>query len=171
MKEPRAEDGKPRAESHEPRATSGVNMAIEVAGIRMQNPLLTASGTFGYAQEFERYLDLNRLGGLVVKTITRLPRPGNPAPRITETPAGMLNAIGLLNVGIDVFIREKLPYLRTLAPPLIVNVAGESAEDFRELTKRISVRAIDFEFQQWPKWLNSSLAPYGASVGVGYKIF
>jgi len=138
MKEPRAEDGKPRAESHEPRATSGVNMAIEVAGIRMQNPLLTASGTFGYAQEFERYLDLNRLGGLVVKTITRLPRPGNPAPRITETPAGMLNAIGLQNVGIDVFIREKLPYLRTLAPPLIVNVAGESMEDFRELTKRIS---------------------------------
>ena len=138
MKEPRAEDGKPRAESHEPRATSGVNMAIEVAGIRMQNPLLTASGTFGYAQEFERYLDLNRLGGLVVKTITRLPRPGNPAPRITETPAGMLNAIGLQNVGIDVFIRDKLPYLRTLAPPLIVNVAGESVEDFRELTKRIS---------------------------------
>ena len=138
MKEPRAEDGKPRAESHEPRATSGVNMAIEVAGIRMQNPLLTASGTFGYAQEFERYLDLNRLWGLVVKTITRLPRPGNPAPRITETPAGMLNAIGLQNVGIDVFIREKLPYLRTLAPPLIVNVAGESMEDFRELTKRIS---------------------------------
>lgn len=138
MKEPRAEDGKPRAESHEPRATSGVNMAIEVAGIRMRNPVLTASGTFGYAQEFERYLDLNRLGGLVVKTITRLPRPGNPAPRITETPAGMLNAIGLQNVGIDVFIREKLPYLRTLAPPLIVNVAGESMEDFRELTKRIS---------------------------------
>ncbi|HEX7513358.1 MAG TPA: dihydroorotate dehydrogenase, partial [Candidatus Methylomirabilis sp.] len=145
MKEPRAEDGEPggesrepRTESCEPRAASGVDMAVEVAGIRMQNPVLTASGTFGYAQEFERYLDLNRLGALVVKTITRLPRPGNPAPRIAETPAGMLNAIGLQNVGIDAFIREKLPYLRTLAPPLIVNVAGESVEDFRELTKRIS---------------------------------
>jgi len=110
---------------------------VDFAGIRMQNPVLTASGTFGYAQEFEPYLDLNRLGALVVKTITRLPRPGNLAPRVVETPAGMLNAIGLQNVGIDAFIREKLPFLRTLAPPLIVNVAGESVEDFRELTKRI----------------------------------
>jgi dihydroorotate dehydrogenase (NAD+) catalytic subunit len=119
-------------------AASCVRMAVELAGIRMQNPVLTASGTFGYAQEFEQYMDVNRLGALVVKTITRLPRPGNPAPRIVETPAGMLNAIGLQNVGIDAFIAEKLPYLRTLTPPLIVNVAGESVEDFRELTKRIS---------------------------------
>jgi dihydroorotate dehydrogenase (NAD+) catalytic subunit len=72
-----------------------------------------------------------------VKTITRLPRAGNPAPRIVETPAGMLNAIGLQNVGIDAFLREKLPFLRTLGPPLIVNVAGESVEDFRELAKRV----------------------------------
>jgi dihydroorotate dehydrogenase (NAD+) catalytic subunit len=104
----------------------------------MRNPVLTASGTFGYAQEFEPYLDLNRLGGLIVKTITRLPRAGNPAPRVAETAAGMLNAIGLQNVGVEAFIQEKLPFLRRLAPPLIVNVAGESVEDFRELTKRLS---------------------------------
>lgn len=104
----------------------------------MQNPVMTGSGTFGYAEEFEKYFDLNRLGAIVVKTITRLPRAGNPPPRIAETPAGMLNAIGLHNVGIEGFIRDKLPYLRRLAPPLIVNVAGESVEDFRELTKRIS---------------------------------
>jgi dihydroorotate dehydrogenase (NAD+) catalytic subunit len=103
----------------------------------MRNPVMTASGTFGYAREFEQYMDLNRLGALVVKTITRLPRAGNPPPRIVETPAGMLNAIGLQNVGIEAFIREKLPYLRRLEPPLIVNVAGESVEDFRDLTKRI----------------------------------
>jgi len=109
-----------------------------VAGIRMQNPVMTGSGTFGYAEEFEKYFDLNRLGAVVVKTITRLPRAGNPPPRVVETPAGMLNAIGLQNVGIEGFIRDKLPYLRRLAPPLIVNVAGESVEDFRELTKRIS---------------------------------
>lgn len=114
-----------------------VDLSVEFAGIRMRNPVLSASGTFGYAREFEPYLDLNRLGALVVKTITRLPRPGNPAPRVVETPAGMLNAIGLQNVGIDAFIREKLPFLRTLTPPLIVNVAGETVEDFRELTKRI----------------------------------
>jgi dihydroorotate dehydrogenase (NAD+) catalytic subunit len=117
--------------------SDAVDLSVEFAGIWMQNPVVSASGTFGYAQEFEPYLDLNRLGAVVVKTITRLPRPGNPAPRIVETPAGMLNAIGLQNVGIDAFIREKLPFLRTLTPPLIVNVAGESVEDFRELTKRI----------------------------------
>ena len=117
--------------------SDAVDLSVEFAGIRMQNPVVSASGTFGYAQEFEPYLDLNRMGAVVVKTITRLPRPGNPAPRIVETPAGMLNAIGLQNVGIDAFIREKLPLLRTLTPPLIVNVAGESVEDFRELTKRI----------------------------------
>ncbi|HWT78386.1 MAG TPA: dihydroorotate dehydrogenase, partial [Candidatus Methylomirabilis sp.] len=103
----------------------------------MQNPVMTASGTFGYAQEFEQYMDLNRLGALVVKTITRLPRAGNPPPRVVETPSGMLNAIGLQNVGIAAFIHDKLPYLRTLEPPLIVNVAGESVEDFSDLTKRI----------------------------------
>ncbi|HTX52643.1 MAG TPA: dihydroorotate dehydrogenase [Candidatus Baltobacteraceae bacterium] len=117
---------------------STVNLAVEFAGIRLKNPVLTASGTFGYAQEFAPYLDLNRLGGLIVKTITRQPRSGNPAPRVAETPAGMLNAIGLQNVGVDAFIKDKLPYLRRLAPPLIVNVAGESVEDFRELTKRLS---------------------------------
>jgi dihydroorotate dehydrogenase (NAD+) catalytic subunit len=117
--------------------SAGVDLSVEIAGIRMRNPVMTASGTFGYAQEFETYLDLNRLGALVVKTITRLPRPGNPAPRIVETPAGMLNAIGLQNVGVEAFIRDKLPYLRQLSPPLIVNVAGESIEDFRELAKRI----------------------------------
>ena len=126
-----------KTEGREPRGARSVNLAVEFAGIRMQNPVASASGTFGYAKEFEPYLDLNRLGAVVVKTITRLPRPGNPAPRIVETPAGMLNAIGLQNVGVDAFLREKLPFLRTLAPPLIVNVAGESVEDFRELVKRI----------------------------------
>ncbi len=123
------------------RHNSTVNLAVEFAGIRLKNPVLTASGTFGYAQEFEPYLDLNRLGGLIVKTITRQPRSGNPAPRVAETPAGMLNAIGLQNVGVDAFIKDKLPYLRRLTPPLIVNVAGESVEDFRELTKRLSDEA------------------------------
>ncbi len=134
---PNGERVEPQAASRKPRAANGVDLAVEFAGIRMQNPVVSASGTFGYAQEFEPYLDLSRLGAVVVKTITRLPRPGNPAPRIVETPAGMLNAIGLQNVGIDAFIREKLPFLRRLTPPLIVNVAGESVDDFRELTKRI----------------------------------
>ena len=135
VQEPSASEHAP---TPDPRPPTPVNLAVDIAGIRMRNPVMTASGTFGYAQEFERYMDLNRLGSLVVKPIPRLPRPGNPPPRIVETPAGMLNAIGLQNVGIEAFIREKLPYLRQLEPPLIVNVAGESVEDFRELTKRIS---------------------------------
>ena len=134
MSESRSLNREQRAEAGGP---TPVSLAVEIAGIRMQNPVMTASGTFGYAQEFEQYMNLNRLGALVVKTITRLPRAGNPPPRIVETPSGMLNAIGLQNVGIEAFIRDKLPYLRTLKPPLIVNVAGESIEDFRDLTKRI----------------------------------
>lgn len=127
-----------QAPSFNPQPPTAVSLAVDIAGIRMKNPVMTASGTFGYACEFEQYMDLNRLGALVVKTITRHPRAGNPPPRIVETPAGMLNAIGLQNVGIEAFVREKLPYLRQLEPPLIVNVAGESVEDFRDLTKRLS---------------------------------
>lgn len=114
-----------------------VNLEVDIAGIKMKNPVMTASGTFGYAQEFEPYLDLNGLGAIVVKTITRRPRAGNPPHRIVETPAGMLNTIGLQNVGLEAFIAEKLPYLRRLGPPLIVNIAGESAEDFRDLAARL----------------------------------
>jgi dihydroorotate dehydrogenase (NAD+) catalytic subunit len=114
------------------------DLRVTVAGIRMQNPVMTASGTFGYAQEFEPFLDLSRLGAIVVKTITLHPRAGNPPPRVVETPAGMLNAIGLQNVGVQAFIEEKLPYLRTLGPPVIVNIAGESIEDYVELAKRLS---------------------------------
>lgn len=114
------------------------DLRVTVAGIAMRNPVMTASGTFGYAQEFEPYLDLSRLGAIVVKTITLQPRAGARPPRIVETPAGMLNAIGLQNVGLQAFITEKLPYLRKLGPPVIVNIAGESIEDYVELAKRLS---------------------------------
>lgn len=114
------------------------DLRVTVAGIAMRNPVMTASGTFGYAQEFEPYLDLSRLGAIVVKTITLHPRAGAQPPRIVETPAGMLNAIGLQNVGLQAFIKEKLPYLKKLGPPIIVNIAGESIEDYVELAKRLS---------------------------------
>ncbi len=114
------------------------DLSVEVAGIRMQNPVMTASGTFGYGKEFASYLDLDRLGALVVKTITLRARGGNPPPRVVETPAGMLNAIGLQNVGLEVFLQENLPYLRQFAPPLIVNIAGGTIEEFAELASRLS---------------------------------
>jgi len=114
------------------------DLSVELAGIRMQNPVMTASGTFGCGREFVPYLDLNRLGALVVKTITRYPRLGNPPPRIVETPAGLLNSIGLQNMGVEAFLREELPFLRQFGPPLIVNIAGERIEDFAYLASRLS---------------------------------
>jgi len=114
------------------------DLSVELAGICMRNPVMTASGTFGYGREFEPYLDLNRLGALVVKTITLKPRAGNPPPRVVETPAGMLNAIGLQNAGLEAFLQEHLPYLRQLSPPLIVNIAGTSIEEFASLSSRLS---------------------------------
>jgi dihydroorotate dehydrogenase (NAD+) catalytic subunit len=108
---------------------------IDVAGIHFENPVLTASGTFGYGQEFAHLIDLNQLGGICVKGISADPMEGNPSPRIYETEAGMLNAIGLQNVGAERFLTEKLPFLRTLSTRCIVNVFGYSTEDY--------VRAID----------------------------
>ncbi|MFQ5881810.1 MAG: dihydroorotate dehydrogenase [Candidatus Methylomirabilales bacterium] len=112
-------------------------MEVQVAGIRLKNPVMTASGTFGYGTEFTPFFDLNTLGAIIVKTVTMHPRQGNPPPRIVETPAGMLNSIGLQNVGIGAFLREKLPFLRTLATPLIVNIAGKSVEEFADLAKHL----------------------------------
>ena len=104
----------------------------------MKNPVMTASGTFGYGSEFTRFFDLNALGAIIVKTVTMQRRQGNPPPRIAETPGGMLNSIGLQNVGIDGFLRDKLPFLRSLRTPLLVNIAGKSVEEFAGLAKRLS---------------------------------
>lgn len=114
------------------------DLRVKIAGIPLKNPVMTASGTFGYGNEFTPFFDLNALGAIIVKTVTMHPRPGNAPPRIAETPGGMLNSIGLQNVGIDGFLKQKLPFLRTLATPLLVNVAGKSVEEFADLAKRLS---------------------------------
>ena len=98
---------------------------------------MTASGTFGYAREFEGLVDLNRLGAIIVKGLSLEPTKGNPPPRIVETPCGMLNAIGLENVGLDVFVKEKLPFLQTLFPPIFANIYGTSIEAYAELAARV----------------------------------
>lgn len=118
--------------SSEPIGDSAFAARIDVAinGIQFQNPVLTASGTFGYGQEFAEVIDLNQLGGIVVKGISAEPMPGNPPPRIYETEFGMLNAIGLQNVGAKRFLDEKLPFLRTLKARCVVNVFGYATEDY-----------------------------------------
>lgn len=115
-----------------------VSLETHLGPLKLKNPILTASGTFGYGQELHDYLDLSRLGAIVCKTVTRHPRAGNAPPRTCETASGMLNAIGLQNVGIERFISDKLPYLNQFDVPLIANVAGESVEDFAYLVRAIS---------------------------------
>ncbi len=108
-------------------------LSVDIGRLKLANPILTASGTFGYGQEFSSIIDLNELGGLVTKAVSLEPRTGNPIPRIAETPAGMLNSIGLANVGVQNFIKEKLPFLRTLKSAVLVNVAGKTIEEFVEV--------------------------------------
>lgn len=114
------------------------DLRVNLGGIKMKNPVMTASGTFGYGDEFKPFVDLNQLGGLVVKGITLKPRQGNPPPRIVETSSGMLNAIGLQNVGVDGFIQKKLPYLRNFDTAVIVNISGCGLSEYVEISKRLS---------------------------------
>jgi len=111
--------------------------AVRIGQLELKNPVMTASGTFGYGIEMAEYIDLNRLGAVVVKTITSKPRAGNPMPRVIETASGMLNSIGLQNGGIDDFINDKLPFLRQFETPIVANVAGENNTDFADLTARV----------------------------------
>jgi dihydroorotate dehydrogenase (NAD+) catalytic subunit len=117
-------------------------MIMELAGIKLKNPVLVASGTFGNGREYNDYLDLNQLGAIITKSVTLLPREGNPAPRIAETPSGMLNSIGLQNEGIEYFLKEDLPFLAKFATPTIVNIAGESVEEYAELARRLSKESM-----------------------------
>jgi dihydroorotate dehydrogenase (NAD+) catalytic subunit len=112
-----------------------VSLAVELAGVRLKNPLIAASGTFGYGVEYEGILDLSRLGGLVSKGLYLAPRDGCPTPRIAETPAGLLNAIGLQGVGIGTFVREVLPRLARFDTAVFVNVCGDSVEEYAEVTR------------------------------------
>ncbi|MFQ5707148.1 MAG: dihydroorotate dehydrogenase [bacterium] len=107
-----------------------VDLTVHVGALKLKNPVLVASGTFGYGQESQELVDLNALGGIVTKSISLEVRDGNPPARIVELPAGLLNSIGLANVGVQAFISEKLPFLRTLDTTIVVNVAGSTPEEF-----------------------------------------
>ena len=113
------------------------DMTVNMAGMLLRNPVMTASGTFGYGQEFARYVDLERIGAFVTKGLSLKARAGNPTPRIVETPGGMLNAIGLQNVGIDAFIEKKVPFLRTVNTPAIANFFGNTIDEYVEMASRL----------------------------------
>ncbi|MEZ4485295.1 MAG: dihydroorotate dehydrogenase [Syntrophotaleaceae bacterium] len=114
------------------------DLTVEFAGMRLKNPVMPASGTFGYGEEYSPYLDLNRLGAIVTKGLSLRPKAGNPTPRIAETNGGMLNAIGLQNVGVEAFIEEKLPFLHKVQTPVIVNFFGNSLEEYGLAAQRLS---------------------------------
>ena len=115
-----------------------VNLECEIAGIKMKNPVMVASGTFGYGEEYSELIDLNKLGAIVTKSITVKKREGNPPPRIIETPSGMLNSIGLQNDGLKIFLEKHLPFLSKFKTPVIANIAGETAQEFKELATTLS---------------------------------
>ena len=112
-------------------------LAVEIAGLKLKNPVMPASGTFGYGEEYAPYLDLNQLGAIVTKGLSLNPKAGNPTPRICETVSGMLNAIGLQNVGIDAFIEHKMPFLDQFNAPVIANFFGNTLEEYVEVAKRL----------------------------------
>ena len=112
-------------------------MQVNIGGIEISNPVMTASGTFGYAKEYESLVDLNRIGAIIVKGLSLEPSKGNPPPRVVETPCGMMNAIGLENVGLTAFIEEKTPFLKQLETPVFVNIYGKSIAEYAELASRL----------------------------------
>ncbi len=116
---------------------------VVLAGVELKNPVMTASGTFGSGMEYSEFVDLNRLGAVVTKGVANVPWPGNPTPRIAETPSGMLNAIGLQNPGIDVFCRRDLPFLKKYDTKVIVNVCGKTTEDYCEVVERLGEEPVD----------------------------
>jgi len=113
------------------------DLSVNIAGISLRNPIMTASGTFGYGEEFAEYVDLEKIGALVTKGLSLKPRAGNAMPRIVETPGGMLNAIGLQNVGVDAFIEKKVPFLRGISTPVVVNFFGNTVEEYEELAEKL----------------------------------
>lgn len=119
------------------------NLAVSIAGVEFKNPLTVASGTFGSGREYAEFIDLSRLGAVTTKGVSNIPWEGNPVPRVAETDSGMLNAIGLQNPGMEVFIERDIPFLKQYDTKIIVNVCGKTQEDYLEVVERLSDEAVD----------------------------
>lgn len=120
-----------------------MNTSVKLAGVTLKNPILTASGTFGSGQEYAQFVDLNKLGGVVTKGVANVPWEGNPTPRVAEVYGGMLNAIGLQNPGIDVFVERDIPFLSKYDTRIVVNVCGRSEADYVEVVERLADQPVD----------------------------
>ena len=119
------------------------DMSVDFCGLRFKNPVVAASGTFGFGREYAEFFDISSLGGVCVKGMTPEARPGNPPPRAAETPMGMLNSVGLQNPGVDAFIESELPYLRGFDTVVIANISGNTAEEYAKMAEKLSAAAVD----------------------------
>ncbi|MBW1763922.1 MAG: dihydroorotate dehydrogenase [Deltaproteobacteria bacterium] len=148
------------------------DMSVKLGSLELKNPVMTASGTFGYGMEFEPFMDVNRLGGIIVKGLSLKPRQGNPVPRIVETPCGMLNAIGLANLGLEGFLNEKLPWLKGLNTRVIVNIYGHSIDEYGELAKALNgidgIHGVEVNIS-CPNVASGGMA-FGTDPGVSAKV-
>lgn len=117
---------------------SNIDLSVKIGTLKLKNPVMTASGTFGYGDEYSEFVDIHKLGAVVVKGLSLKPKEGNPPPRIVETPSGMLNAIGLQNIGIDAFVKRKLPYLREVRAKVIANFFGDSVREYVQAAEKLS---------------------------------
>lgn len=126
---------------------NGIDLSVEIAGLKFKNPILLASGTVGYGYEISQFLDLNKIGGIVTKSISLKPRKGNPPQRIVETASGMLNAIGLANVGVDEFLKDKIPFLRQYDTNIICNIAASTIEEYVECVKILTTEDAIHAFE------------------------
>ena len=120
-----------------------MNTSVKIAGVEFKNPVMTGSGTFGSGMEYGEFVDLNKLGAVVTKGVANVPWPGNPTPRIAEVYGGMLNAIGLQNPGIDVFMERDIPFLQQYDTKVIVNVCGKSIADYVEVVEKLADKPVD----------------------------
>lgn len=157
------------------RGSKSINMpklAVNIGGLTIKNPVMTASGTFGYGEEYSQYVDINRIGAVIVKGISLEPRIGNPPPRIIETRCGMLNAIGLENPGVRTFVKEKLPFFRKFDIAVIVNVYGETIDEFKQVVEILNsadgVNALEINIS-CPNVRKGGVA-FGADPDMAYEV-
>ena len=122
-----------------------LNLEVNIGGLKLKNPVMTASGTYGFGREYSEYYDLSKLGAVVVKGLTLQPREGNKVPRIAETPAGMLNSVGLQNPGIEAFLEQELPYLRKYDTAVIANIAGNTVEEYCQMAEKLGTHVDAIE--------------------------
>lgn len=123
--------------------SDSINLKVNIGGLELKNPVMAASGSFGFGREYSRYFDLNRLGGIAVKGLTPLPRKGNPPPRIAETPSGILNSVGLQNPGVHTFIEKEIPFLRGFDTAIIANASGNTIEEYESMVEILSNADVD----------------------------